>query len=122
MPNYPTKVDVLGTTYTIYEVSRGENKTFDKLFEGGADAFTDPSTKEIIVLAQDPLDFTKPANADAYRRETVRHEIVHAFLMESGLDSCSNACQSWAVNEEMVDWVAVQFPKMLKAFQEAGCL
>ena len=47
-----------------------------------------------------------------------RHEIVHAFLFESGLAENSE----WAQNEEMVDWIAKQGPKLIKAWQEAGAL
>jgi hypothetical protein len=47
----------------------------------------------------------------------MRHELVHAFLFESGLHN-----DSWAANEAAVDWIANQFPKILKAFQEAGCI
>ncbi|MGL5549337.1 MAG: hypothetical protein ACRC17_05685 [Culicoidibacterales bacterium] len=44
------------------------------------------------------------------KKETVRHEVIHAFLSESGLrDSSTNA---WAVNEEMVDWFAIQWHKI----------
>ena len=47
-----------------------------------------------------------------------RHEIIHAFLFESGLAENSN----WAQNEEMVDFFAIQFPKLLKAFEQADAL
>jgi len=29
---------------------------------------------------------------------------------------------AWARHEEMVDWIAIQFPKIMKAFQEVGAL
>ena len=52
-----------------------------------------------------------------YQRQVIRHEILHAFLYESGLEG-----NSWAINEEMVDWLAIQFPKIEKAFREVGCI
>lgn len=56
-------------------------------------------------------------------KRILRHEIIHAFFNESGLqDDSSNIDCGWAVNEEMVDWIAIQFPKMVKAFEEADCL
>lgn len=55
-----------------------------------------------------------------YKNSVMRHEIVHAFLYESGLDVCSKG--AWAKNEEMVDWIAIQFPKMMVAFHEVGCI
>lgn len=40
------------------------------------------------------------------------------FLFESGLgDNCK-----WARNEEMVDFFAIQFPKIVKVMQDAKCL
>ena len=33
---------------------------------------------------------------------------------------CSFNCKAWAQNEEMVDWFAIQSPKIFRAFREAG--
>ena len=41
--------------------------------------------------------------------EGVRHEVIHAFFEESGLDNYSE-------NEELVQWLAIQFPKMVEVF------
>ena len=51
-------------------------------------------------------------------RKNHRHEIIHAFLCESGLAENS----TWAQEEEMVDWFAKQAPKLIKAWKEAGAL
>ena len=53
---------------------------------------------------------------DIYKEgiKVIRHELVHAFIFESGLCECC----SWADNEELVDWIARQFPKMNKVFSE----
>ena len=67
------------------------------------------------------MDIIEPGmkkNLADYKKQVIRHEIIHAFVFESGLDTCSD----WAKNEEMVDWIAIQFPKLLKAFKEADCL
>ena len=56
-------------------------------------------------------------------KEAIRHEIIHAFLNESGLGWNTFAQEkAWAKNEEMVDWIAIQFPKILKAFKDADCI
>ena len=48
-----------------------------------------------------------------YRKQVIRHELIHAFLCESGLhENCK-----WH-NEEMVDWLAIQAPKLQKIFKE----
>ena len=57
----------------------------------------------------------------AQERLTLRHEIIHAFLNESGLTSSSNGVDCWAKNEEMVDWIAIQYPKIKKVFKNLGC-
>ncbi|EKC80170.1 hypothetical protein LEA_01668, partial [human gut metagenome] len=28
----------------------------------------------------------------------------------------------WGHEETMIDWIAIQFPKILKTFEEIGCL
>lgn len=48
-----------------------------------------------------------------YKNQVVRHEVVHAFLFESGLGN-----DSWAANEEIVDWIAAMFPKLKDAFEQ----
>lgn len=40
-----------------------------------------------------------------------------AFLFESGLGA-----DSWGINEEIVDWIAYQFPKMAEAFGKVDAL
>lgn len=60
---------------------------------------------------------------EVYRKRTLRHEIMHAFLNESGLSDSSNQHGSaWAKNEEMVDWFAIQSPKIFKVYSELGIL
>ena len=39
--------------------------------------------------------------------------------MEANTHICDNG---WAANEEMVDWIAIQFPKILEAFKVADVL
>lgn len=56
-------------------------------------------------------------------KQTIRHEIVHAFFDESGLqESGVHFTGSWAINEEMVDWIAIQGPKIYEAWRAAGAL
>lgn len=106
------KVNVLGTEYNLIE----SNEANDERLKG-KDGYCDTSTKECVV---DEMQVTEPGmkkNLPEYKKAVIRHELIHAFLYESGLDICS-----WAENEELVDWIAIQFPKMLKAFMEAGCV
>ena len=98
------KVNVLGSEWTI------EFKKLDNF-----DGLCDHSAKQICINnsmgkdIQDPLENQKKA---------LRHELVHAFLFESGLGfNCD-----WAMNEEIIDWIAIQFPKMAKAMEMVDVL
>ena len=51
----------------------------------------------------------------AHENKVFLHEVVHAFLFESGLSG-----NSWAANEEIVDWMAHQIPKIVQSLEEAG--
>ena len=101
-------VNILGTKYTIKE----SNRVADPNLEC-ADGYCDYSTKVIVI------DTFKdsPGNLEKYKKQVIRHELVHAFLYESGLDTCS-----WGRNEEIVDWIACQFPKMQNAFEQCNAL
>lgn len=74
--------------------------------------------KEIVVENYKRGQPGSKGKLEIQEQKNIRHEIVHAFLFESGLAENSD----WAQNEEMVDWVAKQGPKLLKAWQEAGAL
>lgn len=109
-------VNVLGTVYTIQEQTAEENEHLKD-----ADGYCDRTAKEIVIvdLSREKCTIKNP---EWYRRKLLRHEIIHAFLFESGLGECANWNDSTIHNEQMVDWIAIQFPKMLKAFEEAGCI
>lgn len=60
---------------------------------------------------------------EIYRKRVLRHEIIHAFLNESGLSAdASTPTGAWARHEEMVDWIAIQFPKIAAVYQELGIM
>lgn len=108
-------VSILGSEWKILFRSGNEDP---KLAD--ADGYCDESVKEIIVESFETVKDDAQACADLSKiqRQAIRHELVHAFLFECGLGPCSE----WAQNEEMVDWIARQFPKLLKAFQDAGAM
>ena len=106
------KIVILGTEYTLIE----SNETDDcKLV--GRDGYCDTSTKECVVDEMNCSDTYAKKNLPEYKKSVKRHELIHAFLYESGLDTCS-----WACNEEMVDWLAIQFPKLMNVFKDADVL
>lgn len=109
------KINILGSKWNV---KFGSEEEYPNLAE--MDGYTDLSTREIVVDNMEASQGQIGAKADLghYQKQVVRHEIIHAFLMESGLDSNSNSTESWATNEEMVDWFAIQSPKIFKVFNE----
>lgn len=109
------KVNILGSEWNV---KFGNEKEYPNLTN--VDGYTDLSIREIVVDDMEASQGQIEAKVDleSYQKQVVRHEIIHAFLLESGLDSNSNSASSWAVNEEMVDWFAIQSPKIFKVFNE----
>lgn len=105
-------VNILGREYSIYTRPREEDAKL-KVYDG----YCDYSVGEIVTVQRedDPMNMR---DQDAVDKRILRHEIIHAFAAESGLADES----AWAMNEEMVDWIAHQFPKMLTAFKAVGAL
>lgn len=107
------KIDVLGTKYTVQILPRNKEPILVS-----ADGFCDKSSKRIVVCNMvDGCDFD---DKERYLREVMRHEIVHAFLNESGL-SGNWEHKPYGHEETLVDWIAIQYPKIKKAFEQAGC-
>lgn len=107
-------INILGAEWTVKEQSEDENELLKD-----CDGYCDWTTKEIIVERE---NYGTLKDMQKYINKVLRHEIVHAFLYESGLSECSSKVEPWALNEEMVDWIARQGQKIYKAWQEAGAL
>lgn len=93
----------------------------DKIMPYGADGGMDCTLKRIMIAKMKKTRDTVQ-DMDAYRKKVLRHEIIHAFLYESGIWGNSKRDEAWGVNEEMTDWMAIQFPKILEVFKDVGCL
>lgn len=107
------KVKILGTEYEV--IKDAEEKDYPQLKK--CDGFTDFSIKRIVVADFDK-DESSVDDIDWYKKKVLRHELVHAFIHESGLaENCD-----WARNEELIDWIAIQFEKILGVFIELQCI
>ena len=99
-------VNILGAVYTIKIVKK------HRYLVGDSSGATEVDKKDIYIL-KDTL----------CRKKTIRHEILHAFLYESGLGwNTFTPSEPWAVNEEMVDWFAVQAPKICAVYEQLDLL
>lgn len=109
------KVNVLGTEYDIEFRTEYEDKILQK-----ADGYCDETTNQIVVQTFETTEneIDRKANMELYKKKVLRHKLIHAFIMESGLGVCAEKFQ----DEEIVDFFAIQFPKMLECFQKVGCI
>lgn len=111
------KIDILGSHWELKYQTIQQNKAFKDM-----DGYCDGSERKIYVRQYKKTETTY-SNITANRNRTARHEIIHAFLHESGLwCNALNNEESWAMNEEMVDWIAFQLPKIADTCKKAGVL
>lgn len=98
------KTTVLGEEWTISLRSEDEDSQLKV-----SDGYTDITCKLIVVgLQKEECDLKRPM---VYLRKVLRHELVHAFMFESGL--AENWTHAAMGQEEMVvDWIAIQLPKI----------
>lgn len=57
-------------------------------------------------------------NFKELQKKQLRHEIIHAFLSESGLQSNWQHIEQFGHDETTIDWFAIQSPKMFKVFAD----
>lgn len=100
-------INILGTDYIL-------NRNVDANNDGNlikADGYVDYQTKEIFVSEFHEDVPGQVKDIKRYERHVVRHELLHAFLYESGLTN-------YADDEQLVEWLAVQIPKVNKLFNK----
>lgn len=118
-----TKINVLGTEYRVETHKISEDNYLEKNRLAG---YCGEESKLIVIADMSEKKYfpcMDEKEQETYRKKTLRHEIMHAFLNESGLSDSSNRYDgAWAKNEEMVDWFAIQSPKIFKVYKELGIL
>ena len=90
------KINILGTEYSV-EIDYTLEKT-------NADGMCKVYDKEISIRSADSM----LCDEDSTDIKTMRFN-------EAGL-------QEYSADEQLVDWIAIQFPKIRKAFEECGCV
>lgn len=100
-------ISIMGTKYDICVVDGAID---------GYDGIQKPYAREIVVRNHAyMLDDTASDNEKKrYYREVLRHELIHAFFSEIGLERYTN-------DEELVQCLATIFPKISEAFDALGC-
>lgn len=103
-------VNILGTEYKI---------KYKKLGNADYDGQCDYTDKKIIIRKD---NFNNVGGFEWLQKKQLRHEIVHAFMSESGLQANWQHIEEFGHDETTVDWFAIQSPKIFKAFQELDIL
>lgn len=117
------KVNILGTEYRIQKKKYADDPAFEMhKIDGYCDSY-----QRLIVYCDLNSDHRWDEEPEETKticeKQTLRHELVHAFLHESGLRESSHGLDhGWAQDEEIVDWIAIQFPKIFKVFEELDLL
>lgn len=93
-------INVLGTEYIVTYLDEKDKQ----MLENNADGYCDFSNKAIAVLK------------GATEKEILRHELVHAYLYECGIEVGYGFH-----NEDVVNYIAMIFPKLNKIFKNAKC-
>lgn len=94
------KINVLGVDYEIYLLEEKD----DYMASEDCDGYCDNYDK-VIKVSNHPVK--------GYEDEVVLHELLHAFLYESGIEI------GYGIhNEETVNWFALQFKKISKALED----
>ena len=103
------KVNVLGVDYNISVNNKENDRSLNRL-----NGYCDNSISE-IVIRDDLMTPTEDTCKDmsVFAHKIVRHELIHAFMDESGITGCD-----WKHDESLVDWMAVMMPKMVKAMKD----
>lgn len=104
-------VNVLGTEYEI----KSNEDIYKTLMESQNTGECDMYAK---VISISPQEYIINDSRDDVRKSVynicMRHEILHAFFHEAGVDK-------YSADETLVDFIAMQFPKMKELFEEVGC-
>ena len=92
-------ISILGESWRI---------NFNVKIDDDADAQTDPHER-VINVADDIAEGTDV-------KRIIRHEIIHAFMFESGL-GFNFEHKPYGQDETTIDWFAIQYPKIKKIFK-----
>lgn len=115
-------ISILGQEYRI-EIHKWNDDT--TLHENSWACYCCADSPLIVLADYDDekhFNFNNEVEKDNYAKSCLRHEIIHAFLNESGLKDSTSSSDIWSRNEEMVDWLAIQFPKIAKVYEQLGIL
>ena len=113
-------LNILGHKWEIEVVKFKEHEYLKK---HDAEGVTKQYLRKIIISDGTDKELLNEEERLNRFKHCLRHEIIHAFLSESGLGACSNkTMRPWAKNEEMVDWMAYKSIDIFRIFESLDLL
>lgn len=102
----------MGQMWTVTQRTSEDDK-----FLKNVDGYTDFTVRAIVMKSNNNNNLL---NFQANYRKQLRHEIIHAFMFESGLGANFQHAEEYGHDETMIDWFAYQYPKIKAVFEELG--
>lgn len=100
------KISILGVEYEIIRQNANENPKMKD-----CDGLCEWVTKKIIYSDDYRNDEDVLDDVDGYIHKVIRHEAFHALFVEMGI-------KKWYQDEELVDMLALQYPKIRRIMDE----
>ncbi len=109
--------DVLGSKWTLWFEDESSSPRYQK-----HNGWCDNSTKQCHVCYRTKNEMM-PENPYEFYNSIARHEIIHAFLYESGIvNAAIIRTNKWCKDEMMIDWMAAQMPKIYEVFKQLNIM
>lgn len=116
-------VDVLGTKYSIEVKGYNDDPAFSK---SGIDGYCEQGTHRIVIGDLHTWPGWEDESEEfiiANMKHTLKHELCHGIFSESGMEDNGDKCDGpWCRHEPLIDWIAIQGPKLYKIWQQANAL
>lgn len=103
-------VNILGTEYEVVESTPNDDNRLESAF-----AYVDWFAKVIVLDASSGS--VSRGDMDVLEKKNLRHAMIYAFLVESGVYKCAGV-----TDEVMVDWFVFNGPKIYAAWQSVGAV
>lgn len=101
-------IRILGTEYSV---------EYKKMGDANYDGICDSTSKEIAIRSD---NVSGVGNMKELQKISLRHEVIHAFMFESGLGFSWQHPEEFGHDETTVDWFARMYDKIKEVFEELG--
>lgn len=101
-------INILGETWKLVFDEKLNN-------QWGVCDYTVRTIKICPSMTEPKIPDDRLIDMELHSHKVLRHEIIHAMITEGGMRNKDK----WK-DEDMIDWISLQYPKMQKLFEELG--